>query len=195
MQLNLSPNKSSVLFANDLNPCRTSLVIRVTLNQLLLALLVFLSGSGLVAIMVIAHKGGNRFYYSGLILVIIFAYTILRLRFFYATAAAWAVMALYEITTLWVGPPALSLFLFDNFIFVSANLLGMFSCYHAERSARKDFIHGKVSREEEAARHLRGAIPAMAGAYAQDGGLMLDNLSEHLPEDEQSKLEHELFLS
>ena len=61
----------------------------------------------------------------------------------------------------------------------------------------RNLLSGAVARKwmEEAARHLRGAIPAMAGAYAQDGGLMLENLSEHLPEEELSKLTRELFLS
>ncbi len=119
-----------------------------------LAALVFLSGAGLVAIMVIAHRAGNYFYYSGLILVIMYAYTFVRLRFFYATAAAWCIMSLYEMTTLWVGPPALPQLLYDNFLFGSANLIGMFSCYHAELSARKDFIKNREVRALEEQRHF-----------------------------------------
>lgn len=123
--------------------------------QPLLAFLIFFSGAGLIAIMVIAHKANNYFYYSGLILVIMYAYTFLKLRFFYATAAAWAVMLLYEAVTLWLGPPTLTQFLYDNFLFMSANLIGMFSCYHAELAARKDFFRNRTSRELEEPRHLR----------------------------------------
>lgn len=61
----------------------------------------------------------------------------------------------------------------------------------------RNLLNGTVARQwmEESARRLRSAIPVMAGAYAQDGGLMLDNLGEHVPEQEWGKLARELFLS
>lgn len=119
-----------------------------------LALLMLLSGGGLIAIMVIARQAGNYFYYSGLILVIMYAYTFVKLRFFYATAAAWLVMSLYEAATLLMGPPSVRQFLSDNFLFMSANLIGMFSCYHVELSSRRDFLRNRAVRELEETRHL-----------------------------------------
>jgi hypothetical protein len=47
---------------------------------------------------------------------------------------------------------------------------------------------------EEAARRLRASIPQMAGALAQDGGLAISDLGEHLTPGAWTELSHELFL-
>jgi glycine cleavage system H lipoate-binding protein len=61
----------------------------------------------------------------------------------------------------------------------------------------RNLLGGSIAHKwlEEAAERLRAAVPAMAGAYAQDGGLMLSDLSEHLPEKAWSDLAREFFLS
>ena len=48
---------------------------------------------------------------------------------------------------------------------------------------------------EESATRLRASMPAMAGAVAQDGGLVVDDLSSCLKEDAWEELTKELFLS
>ncbi len=61
----------------------------------------------------------------------------------------------------------------------------------------RNLLNGGVARKwlEDAAERLRAAVPAMAGAYAQDGGLMLDDLSGYVSEKAWSELAHELFLA
>jgi len=61
----------------------------------------------------------------------------------------------------------------------------------------RNLLGGNIARKwlDEAAARLRAAIPAMAGAYAQDGGLILADLGELLPEPVRKELARELFLS
>jgi glycine cleavage system H lipoate-binding protein len=65
----------------------------------------------------------------------------------------------------------------------------------------RNLLGGAVARKwlEEAAQRLLSRIPVLAGepavAMAQDGGLAVRDLIEHLPEQEWTKLTREFFLS
>jgi glycine cleavage system H protein len=61
----------------------------------------------------------------------------------------------------------------------------------------RNLLGGAVGRKwmEEAAQRLRGRLPALAGAVAQDGGLIVDDLTAALPAEEWSELTHEFFLT
>ena len=45
-----------------------------------------------------------------------------------------------------------------------------------------------------AAARLRSFVPAPAGAFAQDGGVVVDSLLDALPKEEWEKIEKEFFL-
>ena len=55
---------------------------------------VILAGAGITAMVVIAPPPVNYSYYAGNILVIVFGYTFLRLRFVWASLAGWVVVGL-----------------------------------------------------------------------------------------------------
>ncbi len=61
----------------------------------------------------------------------------------------------------------------------------------------RNLLSGGVARKwmEEAASRLRARIPALAGAVAQDGGLAVADLTEHLPDHDWSEITHEFFLT
>ena len=61
----------------------------------------------------------------------------------------------------------------------------------------RNLLGGTVARRwmDEAAARLRALSPAAVGAVAQDGGMALDNVLEHLPQDDYDKLTGELFLT
>ena len=61
----------------------------------------------------------------------------------------------------------------------------------------RNLLSGNVAGRwiEETAARLRGAMPVMAGAVAQDGGLVVDDLSTCLSEEAWLELTQELFLS
>jgi signal transduction histidine kinase/ActR/RegA family two-component response regulator len=107
--------------------------------QPLVGLFVVLCGLGITAMVVLAPPPVNYSYYAGNILVILYGYTFLRLRFAWASLAGWIVVALYQVAAIGLSDTPLAILANNDFFFVSANLIGMVACYSAEYHARRDF--------------------------------------------------------
>jgi diguanylate cyclase (GGDEF)-like protein/PAS domain S-box-containing protein len=108
--------------------------------QPLLAVSYILAGGGIICMIVIAPPPVNYSYYAGLILVFIWGYTFIRIRFLWASLAGWVQVLLYEIAAIWINPIPFAVLLGNNFFFVSANVIGMLACYSIEFYARRDFF-------------------------------------------------------
>jgi glycine cleavage system H lipoate-binding protein len=65
------------------------------------------------------------------------------------------------------------------------------------KTSFRNLLGGKLARwwTEESAIRLQSRMPAMAGALAQDGGVAVDDLAAHLPDQEWLPLAKEFFLS
>jgi len=87
-------------------------------------------------------------YYAGLIIVFMFAYTLLRSRFLWATIACWTLVVIYEIIAVSIQTPP-SVLISNSFFFITANIAGMFACYIIELSARRDFFSVKMIEAEQ----------------------------------------------
>ncbi len=118
--------------------------------QVVLASSTVLAGLGIIAMIVIAPPPVNFSYYAGLILVFMFGYTFIRLRFIWATAAGWTIVAFYEIAAVWISPTPFGVLLNNNFFFISANVIGMLACYFIEYFVRKDFFLARLLEAEQA---------------------------------------------
>ncbi len=61
----------------------------------------------------------------------------------------------------------------------------------------KNLLGGAVARRwmEEAAQRLRGLMPVPAGAVAQDGGVVVEDVATSLPDQDWKELTREFFLS
>jgi signal transduction histidine kinase/ActR/RegA family two-component response regulator len=118
------------------------------LMQPLFALLLILGGGGIIVMIVLAPSPVNYSYYAGLILVILFGYTLIRARFLWATMFGWLLVLLYEITALFLTYTPLPVLFSNNFFFISANLTGMIACYSMERYARREFFMTRLFAEE-----------------------------------------------
>jgi two-component system, cell cycle sensor histidine kinase PleC len=67
-------------------------------TQIFMCIVVAISGMGIVAMIAITTEAefGNRFYFTGLILISMWAYSLTRLRFWYAVLANVIIMVGYE---------------------------------------------------------------------------------------------------
>jgi PAS domain S-box-containing protein len=117
-------------------------------------LLVVAAGAGIVAMMVIVGSPVNYFHFAGLVLVIMYSYTFSRLRFLYTILASWTVVILYEIAAFGFRETPLPALLNDNFFYIGANLIGMFSSYNRELYMRKDFYQNRIMHALEEERHV-----------------------------------------
>ncbi len=122
--------------------------------QVAVFLLVLVAGAGINAMMVIVQSPVNYFHFAGLLLVIMYSYTFSKLRFLYTTLASWLIVAMYEVAALVIRDTPLPVFLNDNFFYIAANLIGMFSSYHREFYIRKDFYQSRTMQVLEKEKHL-----------------------------------------
>src|SRR3990172_1411711 len=113
--------------------------------QLTTASAILMAGSGITAMIALAGPPGNYLYYTGLILVIMFAYTFVNLRFIYASMVSWLLVGAYEMVIFYKVGPALHIQINNLFFFLSANIIGMFAAYTLESYIRRDFIQIKIN--------------------------------------------------
>lgn len=85
----------------------------------------------------------------GLILVLIYAYTIARLRYLYAALISIVVSILYLLVSLLIRGIPLDVELESGFYLLFCNLIGIFASYSAEFVARKDFFQTRLLQLEQ----------------------------------------------
>ncbi len=113
------------------------------------------AGLGIVVMIAItAGSEGSLFYYAGLMLVMMWTYTFVKLRFVYASIVCWVITAGYEITViffqgLYGNPEFVKVFVNNNFFFISSNVIGMFACYLIELYTRKEFLQRLTIAEKQ----------------------------------------------
>jgi signal transduction histidine kinase/ActR/RegA family two-component response regulator len=107
--------------------------------QLVITSIMFITGLGIIIMIIFAARVENYSYYAGLILIFIFGYTFIRARFIYASIAGWSIVILYEISAFWISQTPAIILVNNNYFFISANIIGMFISYFLELSARKEF--------------------------------------------------------
>jgi serine/threonine protein kinase len=112
----------------------------------LLATMLIVAGGGILAMILISPPPGRYLYYAGLILVIMYTFTFLKLRFALASAIGWTIVALYLGAELAMGQTPWPILLNNLFFFVSATVIGMFAAYFFEALARRNFVQDKLVR-------------------------------------------------
>ncbi len=122
-------------------------------QQITISVLTLVGGGGLVGLIVLTYTSAPYFHFAGLLLVFMTTYTAFRLRFLSATIVGWLIIVMYEIAAIWISQTSLRIFLTDNFFYISANLMGMFTCYQRELYTRKEFLQTRRLQEMEQRKH------------------------------------------
>ncbi|UCD81510.1 MAG: hypothetical protein JSW26_08840, partial [Desulfobacterales bacterium] len=117
-------------------------------GQVITASSVLVAGLGIIAMIVIAPYPASYSYYAGLLLVFIYGYSFLKLRFAWASTTMWVIVIAYEIAAIWLSSTPLPTLINNNFFFLSGNLLGMFACYSIEFYSRRDFMQAHLLEAE-----------------------------------------------
>jgi hypothetical protein len=125
----------------------TFLPLSHRVSQLILSFMALSAGYGIIFMVFLAKPNEIAYqtYYTGLILVLIFLYTVLRLRLAYATTTGLLILFGYEaVAVFWQHllntPSGIALFVNNNFFFVSASILGFLSCAYIEKAARNEYV-------------------------------------------------------
>ena len=113
-------------------------------------------GLGIVAMIAVSREGepGFKYYYAGLLLVIMGIFSLFRLRFLYALTSLLIILSAYEYTAIRIqkltaggfSSPGYGLFINNNFFFLSSILIGIVVAYSMEYYIRKDFLQLRIIR-------------------------------------------------
>jgi signal transduction histidine kinase/ActR/RegA family two-component response regulator len=117
--------------------------------QFVISCIMFITGFGIIIMIIYAAKVQNYSYNAGLILIFIFGYTFIRARFIYALIAGWSIVFSYEISAIWLSHTPFTILVNNNYFFISANIIGMFISYFLELSTRKEFYMRMLLEQEK----------------------------------------------
>jgi class 3 adenylate cyclase len=146
--------------------------------QTLMGIVVAVSGLGIVTMISITREAefGNRFYFTGLILVSMWGYSLSRLRFWYAIIANLVIMAGYEFASIVMKhlletETGIVIFTMHNFFFIGGNIIGMFASYALERYTRRDFIQKYTiqAQRDQADKLLYNVLPERIAEQLKHG--------------------------
>lgn len=117
--------------------------------QIALSVATLAAGGGIIAMTAVAGPPANEWYYAGLIIVVMYAASLIRLRFLYAGTLALGMFLAYQPVALFVNPiPSLKL-LSNDFFLVMAISVSVFASYALEYYARRDFADRRLLTEEK----------------------------------------------
>ena len=137
-------------------------------QQLMFVVVLLVAAGILIMIDIIEAHGelGTQTYYAGLMLVIMAAHSVYRLRFVNATLATVLVVAGYETVAilhqkLLASDDKFTLFLSNNFFFLSSIILGMTASYFLEVYLRRVFAQriNLAQEQEKSDRLLLNILP------------------------------------
>lgn len=161
---------------------------------------------GIVAMTALIPRPGSYLYYAGLLLAVMFAFSLLRLRLMSATAVTLTTIVSYVVTAIWINPTPGALLVNNLFFLLSAFIIAFAAQYAIDRYARTNFLQRRLiaARTQELERtnaELRSKNVALAESRAetvraaQRSELIYSALSEALPGtvlDEKYRVEDKL---
>jgi signal transduction histidine kinase len=123
-------------------------------SQAAISLATAIPGVGVVIMTAIMPPPFNSLYYAGLIMVLIYGSTLVRLRFVNALAISLSLVVMYQFVSLILNPVPFKYYLSNNFFLVMATCVGLFSGYIQEMYIRRSYRAQKVIEAKNAAANV-----------------------------------------
>lgn len=124
-------------------------------GQLALASTMITSGLGVVAMTAVMPAPFNSHYYAGLIMVVIYCGSFIRVDFVATVMISLFLVAAYEISAAFINPIPATQFLSNNFFLLMSTAVGLLSAYIQETQTRKGYIAQQIiEAKNEAANRL-----------------------------------------
>jgi response regulator RpfG family c-di-GMP phosphodiesterase len=98
-------------------------------------------GVGVVIMLVSVPE--NLTYYGGLFIVLYGGYSLIKLRYIYATVGGWAIFSFYILSIIFINGKIPFEMFYLIIVFIGANFLGMISSYHFECTNRSNFLQNR----------------------------------------------------
>lgn len=107
--------------------------------QQVMMLFILFGGLNVIWLVLVSEKYGGYGIYAGIILTIIYAHSLLRLRFIFASLSTWSLIIYYLTVAILLNQVSVENLINNSFFLIAANILGMFSSYGIEYYLRLDF--------------------------------------------------------
>jgi PAS domain S-box-containing protein len=111
--------------------------------------LVFFTGGCIIFMFYLVPPEAKAINYFGLIILVVFSYSFVRLRFIWAIVAGWGIHLVYIAVEMFLLDSGVALLLSNNFYLLTANLLGMIAGYYLEYYNRRDFYTARLLEKEK----------------------------------------------
>jgi hypothetical protein len=98
----------------------------------------------MIAVIVLAGPSESQLYFPSLLLSVVYAFIVLRLRFIYATYATLLIAITYEISALWLAETPLPVLMKNNFYVLASCALGVLAGYNMEVYLRREFLQRRA---------------------------------------------------
>jgi len=117
-------------------------------SQPALAAAMLASGFGIVVMTAIMHAPWNSQYYAGLIMVVIYCGSLIRLKFIHSLWISLLMIACYQAVGLVINPIATKDFINNDFFLIMATGVGLFSGYIQEMYIRRAYVGQKIIEDK-----------------------------------------------
>jgi len=117
-------------------------------RQPVIALVMLVGSLGIVAMVYFDPTPTKNYYYSGILLLIMGAFTFVSMRFLYAITWALATTVAYETVAVFANHTDPTILIQNTFSIVSTIIIGAFSNYLIEKYLRRDFLNSLLLEEE-----------------------------------------------
>lgn len=122
----------------------------VRFAQPLLALSMLASGVSILAMTAVAPAPGNGLYYAGLIIVVIYYSSVMRLHFTHSLFISIVLSICYQFVAIFVNPIPLNILLNNNFFLLFAVMTSALTNYAHEYYLRTAYINTRLMLREKA---------------------------------------------
>jgi signal transduction histidine kinase len=109
--------------------------------QFALALSMLSAGGGVVAMTAVGHPPGSYWYYAGLIMVVTYCTSLIRLHHTYGAMISISLCGLYQIAAALINPIPPEVLLNNDFFLGMASAVGFFSSYAQEYYIRCNYVN------------------------------------------------------
>lgn len=116
----------------------------VTLSQPVMSFAVLVSGGGVVAMTVIGPAPASHWYYAGLIMVVIFSSTAIRLHYTYSLGTSLVLLALYEVSAIKLHPVPPAVLANNSFFLIMSIAVGAVTNYIQEYLLRMSYVKTRL---------------------------------------------------
>ncbi|MBL6937950.1 MAG: hypothetical protein ISS15_16325 [Alphaproteobacteria bacterium] len=123
-------------------------------SQVAISTATAIPGVGVVVMTAIMPPPFNSLYYAGMIMVLIYGSTLVRLRFTNAVMISLSLVIMYQVVSLRLNPIPFKDYISNNFFLVMATCVGLFSGYIQEMYIRRSYRAQKIIEAKNAAANV-----------------------------------------